>query len=411
MHKEATLHSDLLPRPRRDLEYIPVQHQGQTYVLIRDRFGLVQAGKALKADLYRFLALLESSESVRDVQSGLMRLHQGRFVSEQEISSLIGILDESFLLDSDRFHQARNEIVNRFSSQAVRPCVLSGQAYPRHGEDLGRELDRILSLSGADGHGPGQVTAIVAPHIDLQVGAESYARAYSSLQHVQPERIIALGVGHHLSGHLFSLTRKDFQTPLGLVPADAAAVDTLLETKDPAIAPNDFEHCFEHSLEFQVLFLQHCLTSAACLVPILCGSLMATLPEYSRQAFLDRAGEVLAGLRSLLCQAQTRTMVVAGVDLSHIGPKFGHERTATALKDESERHDQALLEALCAQDPEAFWKESIAVRDRYNVCGFSALACLLEILPPGTGQVLDYRLWMEEATRSGVSFGAARFTA
>jgi hypothetical protein len=45
------------------------------------------------------------------------------------------------------------------------------------------------------------------------------------------------------------------------------------------------------------------------------------------------------------------------------------------------------------------------------VCGFPALATLLEVLPPGRGRVLDHRLWMEDATRSGVGFGAVLFTA
>jgi hypothetical protein len=218
-------------------------------------------------------------------------------------------------------------------------------------------------------------------------------------------------VGHHLAEHVFSVTAKHFQTPLGLVQADVRAVEGLLARHVSCIAPDDFEHCSEHSLEFQVLFIQHCLEQDVRLVPILCGSLQAALPEYSRQAFLDRAGGMLEDLRSLILDQGHRTMVVAGVDLSHIGPKFGHAGTASALKAEAERHEQALLTALCARDPEAFWRESASVRDEYNVCGFPALATLLEILPPGRGQVLDHRLWMEEATRSGVGFGAMLFTA
>ncbi len=400
---------DALPHPRRDLEYIPVEHQGQTFVLIRDRFGLVQQGKAIRADLYRFLALLESSRSLSEIQSGLMRISQGRFFSEQEILRIVQSLDESFLLDSDRFQEARQGIVDRFGAQTVRPCALSGQSYPSHPQELKEQLDRILALADQTRPVSGDPRAFVAPHIDLQAGAQSYAQAYTALGRTDPERIIVLGVGHQLTNHLFSVTRKDFQTPLGLLSADVAGVEALIEAGGSCIAPDDFEHCFEHSLEFQVLFLQHCLSADIRMIPVLCGSVMACLPEYSRQAFLDRAGGVLEVLKNVLDQGTPRTMAVAGVDLSHIGPKFGHDRSAAAMQHEAGRHDQALLEAFCAQDPEAFWKESAAVEDRYNVCGFSALAGLLEILPPGRGQVLDYRLWMEEATRSGVSFGAVVF--
>jgi hypothetical protein len=410
-HKERALQPGKPPRPRRDLEYVPIEHQGRTYVLVRDRFGLVQQGKAFSADMYRFLALLESCGSVREVQSGLMRLNQGRFFSEQEIDRLIQSLDESFLLDTARFQEAREEIVRSFASREVRPCVHCGHSYPGRSLELQEELDRILSLAGAQGTLSGEIQAIAAPHIDLKAGQMSYALAYSMLKPADPTRIILLGVGHHLAEHLFSVTAKHFQTPLGLARADVMAVKNLLARHASCIAPDDFEHCSEHSLEFQVLFIQHCLEQDVCLVPILCGSLQAALPEYSRQAFLDRAGGMLEDLRSLIMDQEHRTMVVAGVDLSHIGPKFGHASPASALKTEAERHEQALLEALCARDPDAFWRESAAVHDEYNVCGFPALATLLEVLPPGRGRVLDHRLWMEDATRSGVGFGAVLFTA
>jgi hypothetical protein len=61
-------------------------------------------------------------------------------------------------------------------------------------------------------------------------------------------------------------------------------------------------------------------------------------------------------------------------------------------------------------DHEGFWKESIRVQDRYNVCGLSAMACVLEVLPPCKGKVLDYSMWHEDATRSAVSFSAVLFT-
>jgi len=57
-----------------------------------------------------------------------------------------------------------------------------------------------------------------------------------------------------------------------------------------------------------------------------------------------------------------------------------------------------------------FWKESERVRDQYHVCGFSALACLLEVLPECRGTVLDYEIWHEVPTQSAVSFASVVFT-
>ena len=99
-----------------------------------------------------------------------------------------------------------------------------------------------------------------------------------------------------------------------------------------------------------------------------------------------------------------------GVDLSHIGPKFGHEMPAEYLKNQSETHDQNLLKHLSMLDADHFWEESKDVKDQFNVCGFSALACMLEVLPPCRGKILNYQFWHEEATRSAVSFSAVVFT-
>jgi hypothetical protein len=132
--------------------------------------------------------------------------------------------------------------------------------------------------------------------------------------------------------------------------------------------------------------------------------------DYSREAFQRAAGPFLDALRGLLCDSG-ETLFLAGVDLSHVGPKFGDQLTAQALQAETEAHDRALLGCLATGDAEGFWRESIRVRDRYHVCGFGALATLLEVHPPSRGELLHYEMWHEAPTRSAVSFAALCFTA
>ncbi len=83
---------------------------------------------------------------------------------------------------------------------------------------------------------------------------------------------------------------------------------------------------------------------------------------------------------------------------------------ATYLENSSREHDQNLLEHLFRLDAANFWEESRRVNDQFNVCGFSALACLLEVLPECHGEILNYEIWHEEPTRSAVSFASAVFT-
>jgi predicted class III extradiol MEMO1 family dioxygenase len=107
--------------------------------------------------------------------------------------------------------------------------------------------------------------------------------------------------------------------------------------------------------------------------------------------------------------ASEGTILIAGVDLSHVGPKFGHNMPASFIIDQSEKHDRQLLHFLCAGSADGLWSESERIEDRYNVCGFSALACLLETLPPSQGHLLGYEIFREESTRSAVSFAGAVF--
>jgi len=400
-----------LPRIRRDLEFFPIQHEGQQFVLIRDSLGLVEEGKAVGLPLYQIMALLDSGTTLEDLQMALMRQQRGVLVSRDEINGLLTSLDESFLLDSGRYRRARERIMSDFISRRVRPCSHCGKSYPADPMELTEILDQILTCHPALPGPNGRIAALVAPHIDLTVGHRGYSTAYQMLKGTAPSRIIVLGVGHHLQNSLFSITAKDFETPLGVVQADQGAVRRLRESGRDIIAADDFVHRSEHSIEFQVLFLQHLLTDRpAAIVPILCGSLHAGIPEYSRQAYRQTAGPFLDTFRALLEEPGEDTLIVAGVDFSHIGPKFGHEMPATAMEAQARTHDQSLLEHLRRLDADSFWEESRSVRDRFNVCGYSALACLLEVLPECRGEILHYETWHEAPTRSAVSFASAVFT-
>ena len=403
--------AERIPQVRRDLEFFPIQHGKERFVLINDHLGLVEEGKAMHLSLYQVMALLDGTSTIRDIQTALMRQRGGVLVGAEEVEQLLAHLDEAFLIDSERYRQAREKIVASFAAEMVRPCSHCGHSYPDSPTELENRLDEILAVQAPVPRPDGRVTAVAAPHIDLSVGSQVYASAYQWLKHTSPSRVIVLGAGHQMMGDLFCLTQKDFQTPLGVVKCDRDTVQELLNVGHSIVSDNDFAHKSEHSVEFQVIFLQHLLSrDSFTIIPILCGPLKPSLPSYNREAYLNRAGSFLTALSKILKQGSKETLLVASVDLSHIGPKFGHEMPATHLQRESETHDQNLLEAISKGDAEGLWEESVRVNDQFNVCGFSALACLMEVLPPYKGRVLNYQIWHEQPTRSAVSFAAIVFT-
>ena len=400
---------DVAPAIRRDLEFFPVAYEGKQVVLIRDHLGLVQEGKAIELALYQFMTLLDGSRDLREVQMAMMRQQGGVLGGMEEVKTLLSHLDEAFLLESETFLRARNQIVQDFEARPVRPCSHCGRSYPADAGELEHRLDDILKASPSKAARPeGKVVALVSPHIDLSVGQRGYASAYQWLEWTSPSRVVVLGVGHQMAHDLFSLTEKDFETPLGTVKGDKAAVRALHHAGGDVLAANDFAHRAEHSIEFQILFLQHLLKDQEfTIVPILCGFVGTGLPEFSREAYLSRTGSFVEALRGILSEQET--LVVAGVDFSHVGPKFGHQAPAQHLTGRSEAHDKNLLASLSDLNVQEFWEESRRSQDQFNVCGFSALALLLEVLPPCKGRLLHYETWHEEPTRSAVSFASAVF--
>jgi AmmeMemoRadiSam system protein B len=394
---------------REDLDFFPVQSDGRMIVMIQDRLGLVEKGKYITPELYQLLITLNGKRSMRDIQLDLIRQQGGNLVSIEKVQSLVEKLDGSYFLNSPRYRKAREEIISDFSAQTIRHCSHAGQSYPSQAEELHQRLDTILSSHENTALSHGNIIGLVAPHIDLEAGMRIYSTAYQAIKGVRPERVLILGVGHSMRKEIFSLTTKTYETPLGMVETDKEIVGELMRAGKNILSKDDFAHRDEHSIEFQLIFLQHIFGDVSFkIIPILCGSLIGYLPEYSRERYTYIGHDFLTTLSGFM--QDDATIVIAGVDLSHVGPKFGHDMPASFIIHESEGHDKQLLHCLCTRDADGFWSESEKIKDKYNVCGFSALACLLEILPPSNGHLLGYEVFKEEPTRSAVSFAAAIFT-
>lgn len=400
------------PKLRDDIEIIPTQYQGEKALVVKDSLGLIREPVLLRGEVLDFLSLMDGEKSIQDIQVDLIRLKNGIFVSSDDVRKVISELDSAFLLDSERCRQEKNKIIEEYSQLRIRPAFLSGKSYPASAEKLHSHLDSFLrpnkdlvpELKGKE------IRALIAPHIDLEVGKTVYAKAYGALKDSSPKKILLLGTGHSLQEHFLSLTEKDFETPLGRVKTDKEWIRKLREVGRENVSPDDFAHRSEHSLEFQLIFLQHIFGSEFDLIPILCGSFHRVIDSVSRPSEIAGMNDFLNTLRFFGDEETSDALVVAGVDFSHIGPKFGHRQQASFLLLEAKSHDKILIDAICAGDVVQFWAEIKRVHNKYNVCGFSALACLMEIMPEARGHLLDYYIWEEEPTQSAVSFAGIVMT-
>ncbi len=122
-----------------------------------------------------------------------------------------------------------------------------------------------------DGHGAGLpaadgtasmpgVRGVLSPHIDFHRGGSVYTWSYKELvENTQADTFVVLGVAHQYCRRRFALTSKDFETPLGLVPTNRSYLDSIVAMVGRDYFDDELAHRTEHSIEFQVVFLQYLL--------------------------------------------------------------------------------------------------------------------------------------------------------
>jgi AmmeMemoRadiSam system protein B len=237
--------------------------------------------------------------------------------------------------------------------------------------------------------------ALMAPHLDPRRAGPAMARAYLELDPEtaarEPLRVVVFGTGHSLFGDLFALTRKHFDTPLGRVACDVAFVDALAERLGPRAYHSEIVHRDEHSIEFQAIYLKHRFgESKLSIVPILCGGFHQLLDEGKTPRDSAEFEALIGAVRDTEQKLGGRTVYVAGVDFSHVGPRFGDPAVDDPMREEIATKDHQSIEAARRGDADGWFQSIAAHGDSTRVCGFAPTYALLRCAEPGEGRLLRY---------------------
>ncbi len=230
----------------------------------------------------------------------------------------------------------------------VRPSPIAGQWYPGSPDRLAASVDQMLN-DAPKADVPGRIVALIAPHAGHIYSGPIAARAFKLVQGMDYERVALVSPMHHFyPSPILTTLHQAYQTPLGHIPVDHAALDALRQHVAIKAIGNDPEH----SLEIELPFLQRAWERPFSLIP-----LMLRDQSYAVAAAL---GEALAQV----IDGDEKTLLVASSDLSH----FYSDDMARQL-------DRVMLERIEAFDPEGV----IRVEDegRAFACGRAAIAAVL----------------------------------
>ena len=395
--------TDFRPRLRPTIRAATAGRRGE--FILHDTSRLSPATLGLTRPGVRLAEMCDGTRTLADLRTAV-----GPSVSADQIAAFVAGLDEALLLDAPGFAAYLAGPVRRPS------CVGSYPPDPAGIRDL---LDGLFTGPGGPGRpaagpvaGGGRLRAVLAPHMDYGRGGVTYGWAYKELAERTDARLFVVVATSHYSPERFTLTRKNFETPLGTAVTDQAFLDRLVGHYGDGLFADRFAHLPEHSVELEVVLLQHLLADRGPIriVPLLVGSFADCVAGGTSPGAAADIRRMAAALRAAEAAAGEPVCYVISGDLAHIGPKFRDPGPVTAAQlAAGQAGDDELLNRLAAADHDGYFDAIAAEGDRRRICGLPPTWLTLEALRPTRGKVLHYGRYVHPEGHESVSFAAAAF--
>jgi len=379
-------------------------------LLIRDTYGYSEQTLIVPPLLAQCLQFFDGAHSDLDLKEELVRA-TGDLQAGSIVTHLFETLHNAGFLEDDIYHELRERKHQEFADSAVRLPSHAGGGYPEDPADLTDTVKEWMGersgLNALDGH-----FGIAAPHVSPAGGYRSYKSAYETLGPQYKDRtFVVLGTSHYGQPEKFGLTRKNYRTPWGDARTDVGLIEELVTHAPQAVLMEDYCHAVEHSIEFQVVFLQYLYGPDVKVVPILCGAFARSLYEGGNPEDDDGVARFFDALGEVAAREKNRLFWVLGIDMAHMGRRYGDPFAAVADMEEMEvvaRSDSQRIERMEAGDARGFWDLVQPNQDELKWCGSSPIYTFLKCVPEAKGRLQRYEQWNIDE-QSVVSFAAMTF--
>jgi AmmeMemoRadiSam system protein B len=400
---------DGLQRPclRQGLD-VALDNDDPRYVYLCDQLRLASQPQRLTIAEFTWVQLFNGVNDLRTIQSEAMRRAGGALIPIDRFEGLAARLDKALFLDGERFRE-------RLSSPVREPSCLG--CYADDPAQLRGQLERYFT--GKSGPGlpaekrpDGKLRAALIPHIDYARGGTTYAWGFKEVFERSDASLFVIVGTSHYSGHRFSLTRKNFKSPLGIVLTDQAAIDTLVAHYGDGLFDDELAHLPEHSIELEVVFLQYLYENRRQIriVPLIVGPFQDAIELGRPPREMPDIRRMIEALRLLEKEIAEPICFIISGDLAHIGPKFGDaEPVGAGFLARSRQMDEAILEQAERGAAEGYFRIIAEENDRRRICGLPPTYTVLDDQRPMCGRVLHYDQYLHPRGFESVSFASMAF--
>ncbi|MBP7795770.1 MAG: AmmeMemoRadiSam system protein B [Elusimicrobiales bacterium] len=387
------------PVLKRETEILPAMDEKKqmSLIVLRDKEGITNKNLAMPAELLLILQMFDGSNSIKEIQSNIMK-QTNVLLPESELIHLAEELDNALFLENEKTAAVRISLIDDFKKATTRKPCHCGISYPDNTLELTSFISGLYKIEKDISITPNTLSGAISPHIDFRRGGRVYSSTYSKLHQLsKPDTIIALGTSHRGGNSPFIMTRKNYETPYGEIETDKDLYQKFKDILWYEPDEEEYYHKNEHSLEFQAIWIKYIWReNTPKWLPVLTSRFERFATDITPSK-IDSIEKMFKSIERLVSEISKdkKILIIAGADLSHVGPRFGDDINITPqLKSDIEKKDREKIEYILKLDYDGFYSAVMKDKNSTRICGlspiYSSLRLVKAIKPESKPELLDY---------------------
>jgi len=242
----------------------------------------------------------------------------------------------------------------------IRKPIVAGRFYSDDKDMLLGEIEKSFSSDLGPGQEPNSdAIGVICPHAGYMFSGPAAACSYNAIAGSKINSFLILGFSHSgIGDHQLSMSKQDWQTPLGIAKYDSNLAASLSDIA----GFDDDAHEHEHSIEVQLPFLQYVFKKV----------------KFVAMSVRDDCDFVLSGRKIAEAIKQEKVCVIASSDFTHFGSSYGYVPFHDEIRKNIKNLDMGAVKFIEKLDSAGF--TDYISRTHATICGRAPIALQIEIM-------------------------------